>query len=108
MTMATVLESLQGINAYPVPLKALEDAALLRGVTLTQQATQEIMLSAAYRLARADILMWLALAPNVSQGGQTYGFSEDQRTQFRSQALAIYAELGNTTKPTYGYKGSRL
>ena len=29
--MATVLESLKGINAYPIPLRTLVDAAEYRG-----------------------------------------------------------------------------
>ena len=30
--MATVLESLKGINAYPIPLRTLVDAAEYRGL----------------------------------------------------------------------------
>lgn len=56
--------------------------------------------------------MWLSLAPNVTQGGQSYSFSDEQRLQFRNQANSLYKEFAAddsaTPKPVYGYKGSRL
>lgn len=109
--MATILEILKGISAYPVPLRTLVETAEVRGLTLEDTATQEVMVGKAYKLAKADILLWLSLAPNITQGGQSFSFTDEQRQLFRNQAKALYDEYGEVsaaTKPIYGYKGSRL
>lgn len=108
--MATLLSSLKAVNAYPIPQSSIEAAAASRGLDLTAEATQETLQSREYRLTRADMLMWLASAPNVSQGGQSYTFDNEQRIRFRNEALSIYRELDEDTsnKTTYGYKGNRL
>lgn len=109
--MATVLDSLLSVSAYPVPLRTLVGAAESRGLDPSSEVTQEVMLSERYKLAKADVLMWLSLAPDVSQGGQSYSFSDDQRVQLRNRANALYGECAEETdkpKPTYGYKGNRL
>jgi hypothetical protein len=110
--MVTLLSSLQSINAYPVPQSFFETAAASRGIDLEAEISQEALNSKEYRLTTADVLMYLSVAPNVSQGGQSYSFDEKQRQNFRNKAYNIYDELseegGNTLKPTYGYKGSRL
>lgn len=107
----TVQESLKGVNAYPVPLRTLIEVAEARGLSLTAEATKEVLDSEAYNLAVADLLLWLSIAPNISQGGQSYSFSEEQRTQLRNRANALFAKYGDdgaASKPIYGYKGSRL
>ena len=109
--METILESLKGVNAYPVPLRTLVEIAERRGLSLTSDATQADLRGKDYKLATADLLLWLSLAPNISQGGQSYSFTDDQRQQFRNRANALFDEFGEETssiQPTYGYKGSRL
>lgn len=109
--MATILETLKGVSAYPIPLRTLVETAEKRGVALTDAATQEALVSKAYKLAKADLLLWLSLAPNIGQGGQSFSFTDEQRQQFRNQAKALYDECGEVSavsKPIYGYKGSRL
>lgn len=107
--MATVLETLKAINAYPIPSSTLTRVATARGLDLAATATKEGMRGGEYRLATADLLLWLADAPNIAQGGQNYSFSEDQRERFRSEGQAILDELEPDAKHTrYGYKGSRL
>lgn len=109
--MATVLDSLKSINAYPIPLRTLSDTAVCRGLDLTKEATQELMQTADYNLAKADLLLWLSLAPDVSQGGQNYSFTDEQRVQLRNRANALYGKFegeNGKKKTIYGYKGSRL
>ena len=109
--MATILDALKGINAYPVPLRTLVEVAEGRKLDLQGEATIAVLRSKEYRLATADVLMWLSLAPNIGQGGQSYSFSEEQRTQLRRKADAIYEECGEVeslSKPTFGYKGKYL
>ena len=111
--MVTVLESLKGVNAYPIPLRTLTTIADKRGLSLTTEATQEVQKSREYNLAVADLLLWLSVAPDVSQGGQSYSFTDEQRREFRNRANSLYRDFGaddeaGTPKPIYGYKGSRL
>lgn len=109
--MATVLETLKGVSAYPVPLRTLIETLELRGLSLEETATHDVMVGRAYKLAKADLLLWLSLAPNIGQGGQSFSFTDEQRQQFRNQAKALYDEcdeVSAATKPIYGYKGSRL
>lgn len=109
--MKTILESLKGVNAYPVPLRTIVEIAERRGLSLTSEATQAVLRGKDYKLATADLLLWLSLAPNISQGGQSYSFTDEQRQQFRNRANALFDEFGEETssvQPTYGYKGSRL
>lgn len=105
------LEALRGINPYPIPLRTLIETTERRGVELTAEATQEVMAGKAYRLAKADLLIWLSLAPNISQGGQSYSFTDEQRRDLRREAKGIYDELEPAAGGgcvTYGYKGDRL
>ena len=109
--METILESLKSVNAYPVPLRTLVEIAERRGLSLTSEATQADLRGKNYKLATADLLLWMSLAPNISQGGQSYSFTDEQRQQFRNRANALFDEFGEETssvQPTYGYKGSRL
>ena len=105
----TAFEIINGINAYPIPTGTIGGFALNRGVDLDAQATAALVASREYNLLRADVLTWLSYAPNISQGGQTYSFSEEQRTQFRAEAQALYSEFEtNKPKAKFGYKGDRL
>lgn len=111
--METILEALKGVNAYPVPLRTLAAVAEVRGLPLASDATREVQKGKAFNLAVADLLMWLSAAPDVSQGGQSYSFTDEQRKQFRNRANSLYDDFGaggeaGTPKTIYGYKGSRL
>lgn len=110
--MAKVIENLKGINAYPIPLRTLVETADKRGLNLDTEATEEVLKGKNYNLAKADLLLWLSSAPNISQGGQNYSFTDEQRTQLRNHAKALYKDFdddsGSANKPIYGYKGSRL
>lgn len=109
----TAFDALIGVTGYPVPRRSAESIALRRGLDLWAAPTQEMMTSREFRLCEADMLMWLFRAPNVSQGGQSYNFTEEQRRDFRRRAVAIYDSLGDTGDAAgasiqYGYKGDRL
>lgn len=108
--MATILEALKGINAYPIPFRTLVETAEGRGLSLADEATAAVLAGKAFRLATADLLLWLSLAPNVSQGGQSFSFTDEQRVRLRQRAQSIYDEYDDTggTGVKYGYKGSSL
>lgn len=107
----TNLEALKSVNAYPIPLRTLVETAERRNISLTADATQEELQSKNFRLAKADLLLWLSLAPNISQGGQSFSFTDEQRKDFKRQANDIYGVLEPKTSAgcaTFGYKGDRL
>ena len=109
--MATIIDALKGINGYPIPRLTLLSIIDNRGLFEGEELTQDILRSAEFKLAQADMLMWLSLAPNVSQGGQTYSFTDEQRMQLRNKANGIYKDAiseGSAPKPIYGYKGNKL
>lgn len=109
----TTLDALKSINAYPVPLRTIMETAERRALSITAEAAQEVLQSKAFRLAKADLLLWLSLAPDITQGGQSFGFTDEQRKQMRREAQSIYEQLeptaaATTGTATFGYKGSRL
>jgi hypothetical protein len=107
--MATILEALRGINSYPIPLRTLQEVAERRGIDLSAAATAEVLRGVAFGLAKADLLLWLSMAPNITQGGQSYSFTDEQRTDMRNLAQQLMDELEEEPpKTVYGYKGKRL
>lgn len=106
----TVLDSLRSISGYPLSAFALEMAAVSRGLDPDAEITKEIIESDVFRLAKADVLMMLADAPDVTQEGISYSFTDEQRNSFRMSASVIYGECGDDTASStlYGYKGDRL
>lgn len=106
----TILEALKGINSYPIPFRTIAEVAERRDISLEQATTVELLKSSAFRLCRADLLLWLSFAPDISQGGQSYSFTDEQRMKMRNEAEQLYGELEeeDVHKAIYGYKGSRL
>lgn len=109
--MATILEALKGINAYPIPLRTLTYIAESRGVDLEEEATRVVIQADDFKLTQADLLIWLSEAPDVTQGGQQYSFTDEQRTSFRSRANQILQTLdsdNNVEQSDCGYVGDML
>lgn len=107
----TVLDGLKGINDYPIKSATFNSVATKRGLTLTGELTSAIMDSEPYELATADIYVYLVYAPNISQGGVSVSFNEEQRENFLTMANTIYAKWSETDSingVVYGYKGSDL
>ena len=109
--MNTVLEALRGINSYPIPLRTIKEVAERRVVDIYSETTLSMLKSREFNLCRADLLLWLSYAPNVTQGGQSYSFTDEQRLRMRNMAQQLYDELEEgegLPKTVYGYKGKRL
>lgn len=108
----TTLEALLAVSSYPIPKRTIETIAVKRAVVLDGEATDEVVKSAPYRLAVADLYVWLYFAPNVSQGGQSYSFTDAQRNWWKKQAMATYEELEDDAlsalQGQYGYMGAKL
>lgn len=109
--MNTVLEALRGINSYPIPLRTIKEVAERRVVDIYSETTLSMLKSREFNLCRADLLLWLSYAPNVTQGGQSYSFTDEQRLRMRNMAQQLYDDLEEDEglpKTLYGYKGKRL
>lgn len=109
----TILQTLQTLNAYPVPPQVIEASAVRWQLDLTPEATTDLMQTDAYLLVKADVLEWLAAAPNITQGGQSYSLNDDTRTQYQQYARRLRNMVtvqpdGLDNGTIYGYKGSRL
>lgn len=104
-----VIDSLRSVSAYPMSDSTIIPILANRDIEGGIDATLEVMNSDNYRLAKADLYLWLSTAPNVSQEGISYSFSTDQRMNFEQMSSAIYSSV-NPDKPKtsiFGYKGSR-
>jgi len=108
--MATIYDSLKGINGYPIPKQTILDIATINGLDSTSESNEEVLQSDDFKSAKADILSWLALAPKVVQNDIAYSFTDEQRIDFSKAAAEIRASSGEpvATSSIYGYKGSRL
>lgn len=125
----TIQESLMAITPYPITAEAIAVIMAKRGLIDTKENSTEdgntsepqggafsnslasAIGSREYELATADVYMWLSVAPNISQGGQSYGFNAEEKKRFIAMANSIYNKYGEveSVKGTiYGYKGSRL
>jgi len=108
----TTAEALLAVSSYPVPYRTIEAIALKRGLSLTDEADQSLVSGKSYQLSLADLYIWLYFAPNVSQGGQSYSFTAEQRSYWKSQALKIYnkydEDAAESVAGNYGYMGAKF
>lgn len=91
-----------------MPTLTLQEAASEGGVDVGTEVTEEVRQSAAFKRAQACVLRFLSEAPNVSQGGQSYSFSESERRWFRRRAEKLLEEIGDDTDSLgipFGYMG---
>lgn len=106
-----VLQSLKSLSGYPIPLATIQDVADEVGISVDAEATGEIRGSKEFKRAKARVYLYLSKAPNVSQGGISYNFSDEDRRRFRQEAESILDEIGDNADGlgvTYGYKGEDL
>lgn len=109
--MNDVLQSLKSLSGYPIPLATIKDVADEVGLDIDVELTQEIRNSKEFKRAKAQVYFFLSEAPNVSQGGISYSFSEEERRRFRLRAESILDEIGDSgiaSGVEYGYKGEEL
>lgn len=107
----TIKQSLKAINGYPIPHYTLQDITEFRGLNLDSEMNIDIRKQVSFRLAQSDVLIWLSKAPNVSQAGISYTFTDEDRKRLRAEAEAISEDCGIETLPSsvvYGYKGENL
>lgn len=101
----TILEALQSVTNYPVPVNAVEKACIDRALTSSTTYTLAIGQSQGFKLALADLYMWIVSAWNVSE--QNISLSKNDIDSFFSQANKIYADYDdpNFSGNVYGFIG---
>ena len=100
-------KALMSITNYPIPAPVIENIMDAAGLGSDTETSAEVRQSEPFRRATAGVYQYLAEAPNVSQAGISYSFSEDERTRFAQRASNILAELGSDqeTEVEVGYFG---
>lgn len=105
----TIFSALEAINAYPIPPSTIMSIAEEQGLNAQDELTLEVRTSKSFRIALANLFLWLAYAPNVSQAGIAYSFTDEQRLSFRNKYTSIYNDCGEPLPAiSYGYRGNRL
>lgn len=100
-------KALMSISSYPIPAPVIENIAGAAGLEPDTEVDLEVRQSDPFRRATAGVYQYLSEAPNVSQGGISYIFSEDERTRFAQRASNILASLGESQEAEIevGYMG---
>jgi hypothetical protein len=107
----TILESLKSLSGYPIPRLSLVNIAEECGLTAAGEADANTRQQPGYKRAKARVLLLLAEAPNVSQGGIMYSFSSEDKKLFRMQAQELLEEIGGDDSipgDNYGWQGEDL
>ena len=107
----TILKSLKSLSGYPLTNDALTRVAIETGLAVDSEITADIMRSAPYKRAKARVYLMLAEAPDVSQGGISYSFSDEDKKHFRMLAQSLLDEVGDDTSAfsdDYGWQGEDL
>lgn len=108
-----VIETLRSLSAYPIPRPTLTNIAEWAGLDVDAVVDARMRRTGAYRRAEARVYIFLSEAPNVTQGGISYSFSEEERRRLRRKADGILADLGDEDEgdaemPAFGYMGGDL
>lgn len=109
--MSTVFQSLKCLSSYPIPSATIENVAEESGLNASDNVTVEVRKSKSFMLTKAGIYDFLSEAPNISQSGISFSFSEDERKRFKTKAdslrrVAGYEDAAN--QAVYGYQGEDL
>jgi hypothetical protein len=109
----TITEALKHSTGYPVPDSVLIDISRTRGLDPEEQVTATIQASDKFRLANADVAMWVSFAPNISEGGVNVSLLYSDRKALREGANRVYGGLNDPryTPPirqTFSFEGEDI
>lgn len=90
-----IKDALLSIANYPIPESVIENIADSRGLDLTGLTTGSVRSFDNYRLAEADIMVWVAFAPNITEGGISFDMLYSDRKELRERANLVYKELND-------------
>lgn len=107
-----ILQSLKSLSAYPTPTLTVQDIAERAGLDAMTDASKDIRASKAFIRARAYMYIYLSEAPDVTQQGVTFSFTDEDRKRFLRKANGLLEEIGETEDTTgeviCGYIGDTL
>ena len=92
----TVKEALRAVHAYPIPDRVLSNTAEARDLSLETEINSTIRQDNKFKLAEADLLVWVSQAPNVSEAGVSFDMLVTDRKELRERANRIYGDLGDS------------
>lgn len=101
----TILEALQSVTNYMIPVNTVELACIDRDLVSSTIYTKSIGLTQEFKLAKADLYMWLVNAWNVSE--QNISLSKNDIDNMLSWAQNVYGEYDdqNFSGSKYGFVG---
>lgn len=105
----TVRNILTSISAYPLPDGFLDSIGAEVGVDLDYDISE--VPARSLNGAKARFYLFLATAPNVSEGGVSISYSASERSYFMNLARRFAALAGEdelVPGATYGYKGQNI
>ena len=85
--------AIKAMSSYPIPAATIENIIDEAGLDPGAEITKEIRASDPFKKAKALTYAFLAEAPNITQGGISYTFSEDERSRFAKKSNSLLAEL---------------
>ncbi|MDR0619176.1 MAG: hypothetical protein LBG17_04690 [Bacteroidales bacterium] len=110
----TTLDALRSVSIYYIPAPTIKEVAINRGLDAEAEATEMVISSPAYSLAKADLYRWLSEAPSVRQGDVSQQIPDKEtRERLAMHAQAIYGAYApnddtNACIASFGYKGEDL
>ena len=106
----TIRDSLTAISTYPVPSNFFEAIGAEVGLDGVDIDLSEVPAKVIYGI-KARFYLFLATAPNVSEGGVSISYSAAERNFFISMARRFAGLAGEDNLVpggNYGYKGENL
>lgn len=88
----TILEAIKESVGYPISPNRASMTLTKRGLTGTDEATQDVLNSKEFELATADLMFWLITTANISEGG--YSVSITEKASIKAIASGIYQKWG--------------
>lgn len=85
--------AIKAMSSYPIPAATIENIIEEAGLD-AEADTKEMRASDQFKKAKALTYAFLSEAPNITQGGISYTFSEDERSRFQKKSSNLLAELG--------------
>lgn len=86
--------AIKAMSSYPIPAATIENIIEEAGLDAEADFTKEMRASDQFKMAKALTYAFLSEAPNITQGGISYTFSEDERSRFQKKSSNLLAELG--------------
>jgi len=107
----TILQSLRSLSNYPIPSMTIQDIVEGVGLETDETLTAEVRKRKSFLQAKAYIYFFLSEAPDVSQSGISYSFSDEEKKRFKTKGESILDSIGDDGSSLgveYGYMGSDL